>query len=244
MHIIKNDIPGYRNFIRMVPALFDLIEERRKSPKIFRKPLEVGLKLAVSLRHLSIGESYTSLQYYWGVGRTICKFVPQVFRAILEEFQQGYLICPTDTKEWRKIEEKFRSGWNVPHAVGALYGKHIAMKKPKKSGSCGSMWGPVVHHLMHRYSTIANFEEKLRMVPWDFHPQNHLDLNGQICTTYCWRMMPLNLCLGWPSSTAEDNISSGSRVVENAFGILVGRFRVLWTTMEQRPKVVRDIVLT
>ena len=33
-------------------------------------------------------------------------------------------------------------------------------------------------------------------------------------------------------------------MVESAFGILLGRFRVLLATMEQRLKVVRDIVLT
>ena len=64
--LITTDRPGYRNFTRMVPAFLDLIEEKiipylRKSINHFRKLLEVGLKLAVTLRHLSTGESYNSL---------------------------------------------------------------------------------------------------------------------------------------------------------------------------------------
>ena len=138
--LITTDIPGYRNFTRMEPAFFDLIEERnphlRKSETNFRKPLPVGLKLAVTLRHLSTGESYTSLQYQWRVGRTtIVKFVPKVCKAILCEFQKEYLICPTVPEDWKSIEEKFRNRWNVPHDVGALDGKHIAIRKPWKSGS-------------------------------------------------------------------------------------------------------------
>ena len=105
--LITTDIPGYRNF-RMQPAFFDLIEERitshvRKSITNFRKPL--GLKLAVTLRHLSTGESYTSLQYHWRVGRTTtCKFVLQVCKVILKEFQHEYLMCPTEPEDWKKIE--------------------------------------------------------------------------------------------------------------------------------------------
>ena len=44
-------------------------------------------------------------------------------------------MCPSDTEEWKKIEERFRNRWDVPHSVSALDGKHIAIKKPKKSFS-------------------------------------------------------------------------------------------------------------
>ena len=63
-NIIHPDITGYQNFVRMPPAFFDLIKEHihhhiKKSATNFRKPLEVGLKLAITLRHLATGETYT-----------------------------------------------------------------------------------------------------------------------------------------------------------------------------------------
>ena len=114
------DIPEYQNLVKMPPALFDLIEEHihqhiKKSVTNFRKPLEVGLKLAITLRHLATGETYTYLQYLWLVGHTTCKFIPQDRRAILAEFQDEYLCCPNSPDEWKRVEKKFRTRWNVPH---------------------------------------------------------------------------------------------------------------------------------
>ena len=135
MDLIHSDIPGYQNFVRIPPAFFNLIKDHihhhiKKSVTKFRMPLDVWLKLAIMLRHLATGETYSSLQHNWLVHQTtICKFVPQVCRSI------PYLCFPNSPDEWKWVEEKFRSRWHVPYTVGEIEGKHIAMKKPKKSDS-------------------------------------------------------------------------------------------------------------
>ena len=108
--LTQTDLLGYQNFLRMPPAFFYLIEEHinhriKKSVTNFKKPIEVELKLAIMMRHLATGETYTSLWYHWLVGQTaISKFVPQVCRAILE-FQEEYLSCLTDPEDWKKVEK-------------------------------------------------------------------------------------------------------------------------------------------
>ena len=102
----------------------------------WREPLSVGLKIATTLRYLATGETYTSLHYQFRAGRaTISKFVIPICRAIIAEFKGKHLTCPTTPEGWKEIETELRLRWNVPHAIGALDGKHVAIRKPPKSGS-------------------------------------------------------------------------------------------------------------
>ena len=112
--LIHTDIPGCQNFVRMPPAFFNLIEERihhriKKSVTNFRKPLEVGLKLAIILRHLATGQTYTSLQYHWLVGRTtICKFIPRSAEPSLLNSRMNIcaaLVAMRSGKGWRRGSE-------------------------------------------------------------------------------------------------------------------------------------------
>ena len=45
------------------------------------------------------------------------------------------LQTPTTTEEWLQIAEEFATKWNYPCCVGAIDGKHIAIKQPDCSGS-------------------------------------------------------------------------------------------------------------
>ena len=80
--LYNTDIPGFTNFMKMALEFFEMIKARvepclAKQATNCRAPLSVGMKLAITLRYLATGESYTSLSYQFVVGRSsISKFVP------------------------------------------------------------------------------------------------------------------------------------------------------------------------
>lgn len=136
-----DDLAGFRNFTRMDPALFNELMARlgprlTKKDTWYRKALHPGLKLAFTLRHLATGDSYHSLMYGFRVAHnTISLAVKDVCRAIEAEYARELIPVPTTAAEWRAIAEEFRTRWQFPHAVGALDGKHVAIRCPRNGGS-------------------------------------------------------------------------------------------------------------
>ena len=103
--------------------------------------MEPGLKLAVILRYLATGDKYPTLQYSYRVSRsTISLFVPEVCRAICEEYKNEVVQCPRTPQEWQAVAVDFKNHWNVPHACGAIDGKHVALRCP-----------PITGNLYHNY---------------------------------------------------------------------------------------------
>ena len=180
-------------------------------------------------------------------------------------------MCPTDPEDWKKIEERFRNRWNVSHPVGSLDGKHIAIKKPKKSGSeyfnykgyfslvllalvdadykflwvnVGASGSSSDAQIFNRSKLKRRIESgTLGLPPPEPLGPGGPDLHYFLLGDDVFALMPW-----WSTDQRRQNSQlqdiQWRGVVENSFGILVKRFRGLLTTMEQRPKVVRDIVLT
>ena len=101
-----------------------------------REPIPADVKLAVTLRFLATGESYNSLMYQYRVSKAaLGLFVPEVCNVIIEEFQDEFIRFPTTSEEWESLADGFEKRWQFPNCFGAVDGKHIAIVKPKISGS-------------------------------------------------------------------------------------------------------------
>ena len=63
----------------------------------------------------------------------LLSLIPEKF--LFEEYKDEAFQFPSTPEEWRTVANRFGTRWNFEHCLGALDGKHIAIKKPKKSGS-------------------------------------------------------------------------------------------------------------
>ena len=131
----------FKYLVRMEPEMFDEILAKIK-PRLekqntnFKKAIEPGLKLAVTLRFLATGEAYKSLSGTFRVGiNTICLFVPEVCEAIIQEYLKETVVLPTNEEQWKVVSKGFLDKWNFHHVIGAIDGKHIAIECPAEGGS-------------------------------------------------------------------------------------------------------------
>ena len=139
--LLATDQKSYKNFLRMDHDLFTEIEQRltpriEKETTNMRAPISPGERLAITLRFLATGDSYKTLSYdFRCANNTIGKIVPETCNAIIEEYMKEVMPCPRNPEEWRNIAENFSRRWQYHNCIGALDGKHIAMKCPNNEGS-------------------------------------------------------------------------------------------------------------
>ncbi len=119
---------------------FELVD--RLSPRIekqdtwYWKALQPGLMVAITLLYLATGDSYHSVMYNFPVAQnTISSIVRDVCQAFIDEYAREVIAAPTTEAEWLQIADLFSSWWNFYNCLGAIDGKHIAIKCPKGGGS-------------------------------------------------------------------------------------------------------------
>ncbi|XP_050058028.1 uncharacterized protein LOC126550459 [Aphis gossypii] len=137
---LRLEHPGFKNFIRMSTTDFESLLEVI-GPKIgkdtthLRETIPINVRLAVTLRFLATGDSYTSLMYLFKISKQlISNIVPEICEAIVDALKL-YVQMPNSSIEWELIANDFNELWNFPQCVGAIDGKHIVMQAPFNSGT-------------------------------------------------------------------------------------------------------------
>ncbi|XP_066968283.1 uncharacterized protein [Macrobrachium rosenbergii] len=110
MQELATENPGlYRNFIRIMEELFNEIVEHvtpyiKKTLTFWRRPIEPGLRVAITPCYLATGESYRSLSYQFCVAaNTICSIVPEICRAIAAAYGDEVMQVPSTPEEWKEV---------------------------------------------------------------------------------------------------------------------------------------------
>lgn len=147
----REDDSGYRNFLRVDAIVFhevlDMVHHRiEKQMTFFRKSLDPGLRPTIKLRFLATGDSYKSHQYGFRVTHsTICLIVPETCKAVVAEYMDEVLKCPTMPDGCREVSgwisnqvevspRPWDPGWQAYSTEGARTYPRRHRQIPKQSG--------------------------------------------------------------------------------------------------------------
>jgi hypothetical protein len=282
----EEDPKGFFNYTRLTLDVYDEILARIEGRLVkkdtwYRRSISPGLKISLVLRHLASGDDYVSLCYNFRVApNTISLIVIEVCDAIKAEFASECIQCPVTEAEWLEIAKEYEKKWHLPHPLGALDGKHIAIRQPWGSGSTyrnykgffsivlmalvdadykflwvdvgaeGMMSDAQIYNASELKECLDSKDNVLNMPAPSPLPGDDVDVPYFIIGDNAFGIQPY-LMNPYPirDMTYEERIynyrlSRARRVVENAFGIMANKFRVLLGTMAQSPDTVRKIVTT
>ncbi|XP_026821628.1 protein ALP1-like [Rhopalosiphum maidis] len=267
------DPNSFKNHLRMSSDLFETLLQHvtpsiEKQNTTMRDALPARLKLQITLRYLGSGDSFASLQYLYRVPKcTISKFLPEVCDSIYSVLE-NYIKVPNTQEEWDDIKKGFSNRWNFPGCGGALDGKHVVLRAPFHSGSNfynykGSfsiiLFALVDDQYCFKYidvgsngrasdggifskSSLKNAVENnlLNMPPNTiFVADDAFPLKDYLLKPYSHHG-PLTI----KERVFNYRLSRARRIVENAFGILVSRFRIFEKPIALSPEKADNIVKT
>ena len=135
---------GFREMFRidagdfefMLGKISHLISPREMSNFGDHLPIIPDERLALTLRYIATGESFQSLSFQFRISANAVSYIIKgCCNALVDEFVPVFVKTPSSEQEWLEISKKFGTRWNYPHALGAIDGKHVTIRKRSNAGS-------------------------------------------------------------------------------------------------------------
>ncbi|KAJ8883856.1 hypothetical protein PR048_015711 [Dryococelus australis] len=113
--------------LRMLPL--------QKNETNFRKSILVAEGLAVTMKFLCYGGSFSSISFSYRLGEsTVRKIIFESCNLIWEILATKFMPTPS-REQWLKVDEEFSTLWHYPNCIGAVDGKHVVFEKSLNTGS-------------------------------------------------------------------------------------------------------------
>ena len=128
------------HFVRMTPQCFEhllsLVGPHLQQTTKMGEPISPAERLVLTLRFLASGDWQQALCFSFRISRAaICTILSETCEKLWEVLSSSYVRAPSTVLEWKKISKEFFDMWDMPHCIGAIDGKHIAIECPANSGS-------------------------------------------------------------------------------------------------------------
>ena len=124
------------DFELILGKISHLISPRQMSNFGGHLPIMPDERLALTLGYIAIGESFQSLSFQFRISLNAVSYIIKgCYNALVDELVPVFVKTPSSEQVWLEISKKFETRWNYPHALVAIDGKHVTIRKPSNAGS-------------------------------------------------------------------------------------------------------------
>ncbi|KAK5648159.1 hypothetical protein RI129_003051 [Pyrocoelia pectoralis] len=260
---LRKDPRRFHMYFRMSEEEFNFLHDLIRKAVVFgRHMITPKIKFFSKriLRFLATGNSFRSIAFSYRLGfSTVREIVKQVCEAIWKRL--GPIAMPPPTEEtWKKSAARFRELWHFPNCISAIDGKHINIQCPINAGStyfnykrCNSIVLMALVDADYKFISVDVGSYGRNSDGGIFshsqmdngEPQPYVVVGDEAFPLKTYMLRPYrrsHLGNNEPNKIFNYRLSRARRVVENAFGILVARWRCFRRYLEVQPDFVDKIV--
>ncbi|XP_068704073.1 uncharacterized protein [Montipora foliosa] len=195
-----------------------------------RTPISVEERVGLALWRIATGNSFRTCGLQFGYGKSTAKCICEEFEKALARKKDQFIQFPVTREDIQNSIDEFEEKYGIPQIVGAIDGCHIEINAPPRNRED-------YYNRKQHYSVVLQDLGGTNIRP--------LIVGDSAYPLSSWLIKPYQDKGHLPRDERKFNVklSALRSVVERAFGMLKGRWRIVMKKIEQKvPNVTKATI--